>query len=279
MARRRRKNQSAEEIKEILEEAEDLAYSAQEEGVEKALNDYIGEKVREATQKAAIKRFGNHPALIFLPEFIEAQKGYGPNVYEATEEQVEYYEDRIREEKEIDAELLEDMWDLDFDLEEIIQDELQEIEDIIEQIEEKDLDKIVEDLEEEVPEAEEVETKEYEKEPGGEKCHSISLQIGEKTVSFDTCGGEEKPKENPNKPEDLDDEFDEVADPPMPPFPGSGLICPVYKYVVLHITVEGGTKTEAVLGRLLQTRDQPYTFLKLKAIQSLLEVITNVKSQ
>ncbi|NEN90308.1 MAG: hypothetical protein F6K48_15885 [Okeania sp. SIO3H1] len=136
------KKKSKEKIEELIQDAEDLAYSAQEEGAEKAVSDYIGEKIKEAFQKAAIKKFGNHPALTFLPEFIEAQKGYGPKAYEATEEQIEHYGNIIEEEKEADAELLEDMWDLDFDLEEIIQEELQEIEDIIEQTSEEDLEEI-----------------------------------------------------------------------------------------------------------------------------------------
>ncbi|NET30316.1 hypothetical protein [Okeania sp. SIO1I7] len=52
-----------------------------------------------------------------------------------------------------------------------------------------------------------------------------------------------------------------------------------YNKIIKELASNDEQGAEAVLERLLQSRDQPYTFLKLKAIQSLLEVITSVKSQ
>ncbi|NES07231.1 MAG: hypothetical protein F6K22_33230, partial [Okeania sp. SIO2F4] len=216
MARRRRGREKAEEIQEIIEDAADLAYSAQEEGVEKAVDDYIGEKIRDATQKAAMRRLGNHPALILLPEFIEAQKGYGPAIYEDTSTDL-----RRELGSESEDPTLEDVEQLFEDselLEDIIDEELEEIDDIIEQLDEKDLEKIVEDFEEEIPN-EEIETDEHEED--GKKCHSISIGFGDDQITFNTWD------QNDNFDDDELNEIDEKSDGDyeIPDIPGSGLWC------------------------------------------------------
>ncbi len=158
MTKRRRKREKREEMEEMIEDAEDLAYSFQEEGAKKAIDDLIGEKIRDAVQKAATRKFGNHPALIMLPEFIEAQKGYGPSFYEDNSND-------LRKELGLEAteptlEDLEQIFEESELLEDIIADEIEEIEEIIEQISDEDLDNISNDLGEKIPGNEELETSE-----------------------------------------------------------------------------------------------------------------------
>ncbi len=147
-------------------------------------NESTTQKVVRKLAESALT--GRNPALAFLPEFIEAQKGYGPNIYEDTSSELRRA--LGLESDDPTLETLEELLDSENNESEFLtdDDELVEIDNLIDELQDE-IDKIAEELEEEIPEEDEVETDESEKD--GEKCYSITLPLGDgnSEITFNTC--------------------------------------------------------------------------------------------
>lgn len=167
----------------------------------------------DAIQGAARAKLGNHPALIFLPEFILPHRGYGVIVREEMPRE-------LRIELELEAEYpsieeveaaLDDLDSSDL-LDDIIDEYTQEMDDLLDEFEkeiedleetENELPDKIEEVDEYTEETEETnsdgdddnnETNEGEDDGDTEgdkeeqkKCYSISLGIGDSKVTFNTC--------------------------------------------------------------------------------------------
>jgi len=196
MSVRRVGSQRNKKIRETINDTTSFASDVNEDGIKTAIDNVIENKVLEGIKTLVIRKFGKHPALTLLPEYIKSLRGYGPRTY--IDETSQVLEDVFGPQEEHD-EFIDDLLlgdDTKF-LDDIIDDELTEIDNIIDQLEPKDLDELLDDLED-IPDSDENDIVEENSGNDNQKCTTISLNMGEEVVTFNTCDGREDPPDRKN---------------------------------------------------------------------------------
>ena len=81
MSVRRVGSQRNKKIRETINDTTSFASDVNEDGIKTAIDNVIENKVLEGIKTLAIRKFGKHPALTLLPEYIKSLRGYGPRTY------------------------------------------------------------------------------------------------------------------------------------------------------------------------------------------------------
>lgn len=218
-------------------------------GVDEAIDYAIEDKVMDAIEGAARKKLGNHPALIMLPEFIRAQRGYGPIVREGMSRQLRIdlgLEAKFPSIEEVE-EALKDLDNSDL-LDDIVDEWEAEMQDLVDEFEEEvdDLEETEEELPDTIEETREQqesnddanEEDDEEEAKENKKCWTVSLKIGKIKITFNSCEEEEKDK---GSDENHSDEYEEPKLPEDDPN-GTGWWCPIRR-------VSSNWKWDETIGR------------------------------